>query len=416
MDGPLIMIYNTIAKQADAAWNCSWEKFFCKETHLFYEYLTDTDPAKRYAHLPTPEEIAQSKPNRTSWNSGMEDSSINAGIMLEAVVNRYSVTHESEMRSAALEIFQGMLTCARIAPVRGFLARSVSPFDGKSFYPESSRDQYTHFVQGLFRYYNSPLAEERERAEIRDILSSFCDFMTEYVTPESDYTFISADGQPACGVCKVWNRNAWADARLPMYYAAAWAVTGKEKYLAKLKEYAHTAVDRTLNMPTVTIEGFLQYQIQCSLEVIREVAADDETLRKKCERAMKMVAELAVFYAWQTRYQEEKTDFAILHTDWRKAAKYYGEEPYRIPLFSAEIKRAFEVMRNSFETAIVQFMTPDWCFSEYQKKLLFSRYMEIDFETCANSGVLYAAAAYWKGRACGAITDEEANLNTKQTD
>lgn len=402
------MIYDTIEKQAEAAWKCSWEKFFCPETHLFYDYLTDTDPAKRYQHLPTPEEIAQCRPNRTSWNSGMEDSSINAGIMLETVINRSQVAHEPEMRQAALDIFQGMCTCARISPRRGFLARSVSPFDGKSFYPESSRDQYTHFVQGLFQFYHSPLAEEKERAEIRDILSSFCDFMTETVTPDSDYTFPSSDGKPACGVCKVWNRNAWADARLPMFYAAAWAVTGNEKYLAKFQEYANEAVDRTLTMPNIPIEGFLQYQIQCSLEVIRVVAAADEPLRKKCERAMRMIAEQGVFYAWQTRYQEEKTDFSILHTDWRKSTRFYGEEPYRIPLFSPEIKRAFEIQRNSFQTAIVQFMAPDWQFSDFQKKLLFSRLREIDFEECCNSGVLYAAAVYWKGRACGAITENEA--------
>ncbi|MBQ9770886.1 MAG: hypothetical protein IJW23_03580 [Lentisphaeria bacterium] len=402
------MIYSSLEKQANAAWKCSWEKFFSYDTHLFYDYLTDNDPAKRYAHLPTPEEIANEIPNRTSWNAGMEDSSINAGIMLEAVINRYQVTHEPEMREAALEIFKGIRTCTHISPVRGFLARSVSPFDGKSFYPESSRDQYTHIVQGLYRFYNSPLCTESERQEIREMLSAFCDFMTETVTPETDYTFATSDGKPACGICKVWNRNAWADARLPMFYAAAWATTGEEKYRQKFEEYANEAVDRTLTMPTITIEGFLQYQIQCSLEVIRDVAVGDEPLRKKCEKAMRMVAELGVFYAWQTRHQEEKTDFSILHTDWREAKDFYGEPPHRIPLFAPEIKRAFEVLRNSFETVIVQFMAPGWQFSDFQKKLMFSRMAEIDFDQCANSGVLYAAAAYWKGRACGAISAEEA--------
>ena len=98
------MIYSSLEKQANAAWKCSWEKFFSYDTHLFYDYLTDNDPAKRYAHLPTPEEVANEIPNRTSWNAGMEDSSINAGIMLEAVINRYQVTHEPEMAKFAKRI------------------------------------------------------------------------------------------------------------------------------------------------------------------------------------------------------------------------------------------------------------------------------------------------------------------------
>ncbi len=403
------MIYNTIAKQADAAWKCSWDKFFCEKTSLFYDYLTSADLLERHVHLPKPEEIAADRPNRTSWNSGMEDSSINAGIMMEGVVNRFAVTGEEAMRDCAARIFKGMVNCATVHGVHGFIARSISPFDCRSVYRESSRDQYTHYVQGLFKFYNSPLSGEKERKTIRGILSWICDFMTAHVKEESDWSFPALDMQKPCSVCKVWKRNSWADARLPMFYAAAWSVTGRKEYYEKFREYAHEAADITLRMPPVTIEGFLQYQIQCSLELIRDVAVGDDVLREKCARSMRMIAELGVFYAWETRHHEKKTDFSILFSDWRKAESFYGKEPYRIPLFRPEMKDAFEKLRNSFQTAIVQFMAPGWRFSEFQKILLFSRMREIDFENCNNSGVLYPACAFWKGRACGMIAQKEAD-------
>ena len=386
------MKYNTISQQAEAAWKRAWDGFFCRKTNLFYEF-----PSDLLEYLPTPEEIAQCKPNRTGWNAGMEDGSINAGIMMEAVLYRYEVTHDTSMGEYAKSIFEGIKLCSTTSPVKGFLIRAVSPKDGKSHYPVTSRDQYTHVIQGLLKFYHSSLSTREDKEAIREILSSYADFIEETTTLETDYTFPSDDGGPSCGICKLWNRNSWADARFPIYFAAAWDVTRKEKYKELFLKYAEEAVDRTLKMPVFPVEGFLQYQIQISLEIIRNISFElFPKLPQKCERAMKMIADQGTYYALHTTRDEFiDAEFCKPWEDWRKAKDFYGEPPFRIPLRDSAIKRPFELMRNGMDPYIIQCMTPGWKISEFLLRLFKERFLSIDFETIASSGVIYAVAAYW---------------------
>ena len=160
-----------LARKVEAIDNILWKNHFRPETHLIYDYCSSRDFDHRHDHLPSPKEIAAHQPSPCSWQSGMEDCMINAGIQLSTLVDRYAVTHDEALKKSAGELFSGMVTCATIHGVKGFVVRGVCLADGKSYYPESSRDQFTHFVHGLWRLYHSPLADETQKNKIRTMLA-----------------------------------------------------------------------------------------------------------------------------------------------------------------------------------------------------------------------------------------------------
>jgi hypothetical protein len=95
---------------------------------------------------------------------------ISAGVMLSLIVDRYAVTNDQTLRDRAASVFQGIQRCATVHEVPGFLARGVCPEDAKSIYPNSSRDQYTHAVHGLWLYLHSPLCDAATKQAIGEIL------------------------------------------------------------------------------------------------------------------------------------------------------------------------------------------------------------------------------------------------------
>jgi len=129
-----------ISEKIEEAWRVSWKMFFREETFLFYNYLTIYDPAKCLNHLPTQAEVVACMPNPCGWGTGMEDSMINAGTIISMICDRFEVTKDEAMRQYATDVFKGMVSCAEVHGVKGFIARSVCLFDGKSVYADSSRD------------------------------------------------------------------------------------------------------------------------------------------------------------------------------------------------------------------------------------------------------------------------------------
>ena len=105
------------------AWDAVWKKFFSGDTHLIYDHPIDT------IYFPTPEEIRVSIPNGWGWNTGMEDSMISFGRMLDGIVYNYKTTADKGLHSYAALLLDGALMCATISGSEGFLVRSVLPSD-----------------------------------------------------------------------------------------------------------------------------------------------------------------------------------------------------------------------------------------------------------------------------------------------
>ncbi len=177
----------SLATCMDQAWEVAWKRFFHPGTKLFYDYLSSYKTGRELAHLPRADEVARQYPNPYGYGTGMEDCMISAGIMLQMIVDRHSVTKDHSLRERAESVFQGIQLCATVHGVPGFLARGVCPEDLKSSYLATSRDQYTHAVHGLWLYFHSPLCPPGTKREIGEILSAIADRMTRNVTQENDY-------------------------------------------------------------------------------------------------------------------------------------------------------------------------------------------------------------------------------------
>ena len=243
-------------------------ELFHPQTNLIYDYRSSLDPAHRFDHLPTPEEIKRCQPNPCSWRSGQEDSVINGGVALDMYIN----SNNGEM---ARKIYQGLKACGTVSGIPGFVARSISPRDGKSFYPESSRDQYTHYVYALWHYFHSDLSSKEEKSEIVKLLTDVANFCEKHVTKENSWTLPRADGNPhRSSVCRMWETKAHEIARLPMFYAAAWSVSGDDRYLKCFNRYAYEAAERSMDLACNSYRAFALMQMTYSCRLIHDIAPD----------------------------------------------------------------------------------------------------------------------------------------------
>ncbi len=377
-----------LAECIDGLWDVTWKRFYLPRTHLFYDYLTSYEPGQELAHLPTAGEVRRQVPNECGYGTGMEDGMISAGVMLSAIVDRYAVTKEETLRQRAQEVFAGIQLSATAHGAPGFLARGVCAEDLKSIYPNSSRDQYTHAVHGLWLYFHSPLCSPETREEIGTILSAIADRMTRNVTPENNYDSLRADGtRDARGISRMWNVKGHEAARLPMIYAAAWDVTGKQEYHGLYRTYVEPAVEQSFS-----VEGgqptYALLQMQASLELLSALERDPG-LKQKMRQIMAAVSGRCASRARSAGQRGEKLDLTMLCTDWRTDEGLSEKGRYR---------KVWYCIRESGEAALTQLMDEDAAFSEEQYALLAEAITRLDCERVSSCGIFYLQAAYWKAR------------------
>ncbi|WP_395716013.1 hypothetical protein [Prosthecobacter sp.] len=115
--------------------------------------------------LPTPEECKAGKPNALGWWAPIENGAMFNGLYMDAAVNRWKRTKSAEDGIKARKLMEGLLLLNSISDVKGFVGRGVST-DGKSHYPMGSNDQTMPWFLGLWRYWESELATQEEKARI----------------------------------------------------------------------------------------------------------------------------------------------------------------------------------------------------------------------------------------------------------
>ena len=114
---------------------------------------------------PTPEDCALGRPNAIGWWSPIENGPMFTGIYLPAACERARRTGSAEDAANARRLARGLLKCASVSDVRGFIARGMGS-DGKCHYPLGSDDQTHPWFYGLHAYYASDIPSAEERAEI----------------------------------------------------------------------------------------------------------------------------------------------------------------------------------------------------------------------------------------------------------
>lgn len=264
--------------------------FLSDKTNLLYDYRTDlTQPA--WHGLPDPEQISRQVPNPCGYGTGMEDSVLNGGSLLDGLVGKFAVTQDASIKPIADRIFQGLVRCGQIPGNPGFIARSISPADGRSCYIDSSRDQYTHWVYAAIRFYRSPLCEEPQKLLIRQILAEIAEKCQRDVTVEHDFRLLRADGRPGL-VSKMWGDiHPHECLRLPMIYLAAFYATGDARWNQLYHQYRDEALNRTFSFYLQRQRCYVLLQMQYSLRLIYELDPDP-TIRP---RMLSFMEELARF-------------------------------------------------------------------------------------------------------------------------
>ncbi len=311
---------------------------------------------------------------------------ISAGVMLSLIVDRYVVTKDEALRQRALDVFRGIQLCTTAHGVPGFVARAVCAQDLKSIYPNSSRDQYTHVVHGLWLYSHSPLCSDETRETIGTILASIADRMTRNVTPNNDYDSLRADGtRDTRGISRMWNVKGHEAARLPMLYAAAWDVTGKREYYDLYRKYVAPATEQSFSVedgqPT-----YAWLQMQTSMELLASLERDAE-LKKKMLQVMAMVAQRCASRARWANKTADKLDLTVLCSDWRTGEGLAWKGSYR---------KAWYCIRESGEAALAQLMATDAPLPDQQQQLLAQAITRLDPAHVSSNGIFYLQAAYWK--------------------
>ncbi len=144
-----------------------WRRFVDSEHLTIYDW-----PEYRTRRPPTAEEIRRCIPNVAGWATGMEDCAINGGVCLAAIVEGQAMGFDLE--DHIRRIYSGLRLLCTVSDRKGFLARGVRPEDGKSHYVNSSVDQYTHCLDGLWRYHRSAVCTDEHRGQIASIVADMC--------------------------------------------------------------------------------------------------------------------------------------------------------------------------------------------------------------------------------------------------
>ncbi|MCW0219977.1 MAG: hypothetical protein OJI67_16755 [Prosthecobacter sp.] len=389
----------TLEAKMNDAWEVAWGRFYQKDVQTFMDYLSSYEPGKEQAHLPTAEEVGRQYPNPCGYSTGMEDGMILGGAMLSLICDRFAVTGEASLSERAAEVFAGMSRCATVHGVPGFVARNVCPEDQKSVYINSSRDQYTHFVHGLWKYYHSPLADEATKVEIRKILAAVADRMIEFVIPANDYDFCRADGKRCpLGICRMWNVQAHEAARLPMIYAAAWDVTGDERYKLEWRKYVAEAVAQSAN-PDKNKPAYALLQMQASLELLYDLEPDKE-LKSTIATTMQHVSSLAerrLSYTLKGLAKKSPEEMRMLGPDWRLVKEWKDQKGYLNPQWGP-YREVWHLIREAGESALISLMVEDPQMTDEQKQQLQAVILQSDYLHNSSCGIIFHLAAYWKAR------------------
>ena len=391
-----------LSAQIEQAWRVTWDRFYLPKVQTLGDYLSSYEPGKNQAHLPTAAEVKRQFPNPCGYSTGMEDGAILGGAMLSVLCDRFAVTGEESLQSRAAEVFAGLNRCATVHGVPGFVARNVCPEDGQSTYINSSRDQVTHFVHGLWRYYHSPLADEAAKETIRHRLSEVAERMITFVTPENDYDFCRADGSRCpLGICRMWNVQPHEAARLPMIYAAAWDVTRNERYRELWRRYAPEAIEQSAS-PGEEKPAYALLQMQCSLELLH--ALDPDPAQKAAIHGhMLHVRELAL-----RRFQsvvgkiatKTPAEMSMLGPDWRTVPEWKDQKGYPNPQWGP-YREIWHLTREAGESALILFMVDPDSVPPETMTSLGSLFRGFDYAHNSSCGIIYHLAAYWKGRLVG---------------
>ena len=160
--------HEDIGRAVESAQTALWGKFIGADG-LIHDYVGE---------IPTPEDCLLGKPNAIGWWSPIENGPMFTGLYLPAACERARRSGDVRDKAGAQRLANGLLLCASISDVPGFVARGVGT-DGKCHYTMGSDDQTHPWFYGLHAYVMSGLPDSEERTrmvakmkEVADVLEA----------------------------------------------------------------------------------------------------------------------------------------------------------------------------------------------------------------------------------------------------
>lgn len=392
----------------DKAWEFAWNELFCEKTNTFYDYKSSLDKDGLYRHLPNAREVLAHVPNPCSWNTGMEDGAIMAGVMLETIAERYNATNDEALHAYAEKVINGLKLLTSVAGIRGFLARNVLLEDGKYYcYSDTSRDQYTHVIFGTHKYMQTPLCTDEERELLCDMLVSFAEYAEKCVTAENGYRLLRTDGGKGFVTCMLKHISPHEQLRLPMFYISAWKASGNPHWLDKYKEIRDETLEKSFELKTkYWTNNFCLGQMQDSIRLCYDLEPE-EAYKKQYEKLANQVADFADLEQSKSIVEDAETTgqkFDHLGPEWRKQPMtylYFWGAPfdglgYYMPDYEdGEYKKDMWDLQHIGVDLSIQLLCPNRKVNAKSVEYLNRIVDCVDFEKHATRAVFYLLSAYW---------------------
>ena len=386
----------------EKTWELFTKKLFCDKTNLFYDFCVGNTPDCATWHLPLPEMIKLQVPNPNGWGTGMEDSVLTAGSVMDAIVSMLKTGGDKDkLKKLADKVFDGMMRCANVSESEGFLARSVSPVDGKSYYYNSSRDQYTHWIYGAIRFYNSSLCSENQKNDIQRVIVSFAEKAQRDVVAENEYMLLRADGKKGI-VTVMWGETLGGHEyfRLPMFYLAAWYVSGNKTWYEEYMKCRDEAFEKSVCPDVWKRRAYPILQMQYSLRFAYDIEKDAAFKRLLADK----LHEVAVRYSDFARANvplliKDKELLNYKYQPWDKVPArlvgVYGDLPYYNPGQSEILENRFYDVRNIGEALTVLALDPKTAVDEEELNAVCKLLSEMNLEEHNSYAPLLAVCGYY---------------------
>ena len=380
-----------------AAFEYVKNKLFSEKTYLIYDHVIQ----EREDELPTIREILAEFPDPCGYSTGMEDGMINGGTMLDACLIKYQCEQDADAAALAKKIAKGMLNCAFSAKSEGFLPRAVSLEDGKTHYPESSRDQYTMFAFGLHRYLMSSLCTSGEKELIARAAVAIARRTERNVTPGNNYDMLTDNGRPTLAT------TMWGDTlanheymRLPMLYLLAYEASGESHWLKKYQEIREEAYNKSLPMTSYWALYTLQ-QMQASIRVCYDIEHDEEW-RARYLFLMNEVADYAEGIVPRVRkrmdsYQNYNAPQPSFREMEAKPAERFIKLGYKAAVSTSRPDASeFFALQDCAQISIITKLVPNRYTCNSALELLFDAFCKIDLSRHERNLPLFFIDAYYR--------------------
>lgn len=386
-------------------WNFVFEKLFFQKTKLIYDYRTSEEENGAICHLPTKEEILRSYPNPCGWYTGMEDSDINGCMMMDAALKRYEVARDESIKKYANDLYEGLMANATVSSVKGFLARARHPEDGITHYINSSRDQYTHWIDTMTRFYFSEHSSESQRKDIRRVIVEFAKKAEREVTAENNYSLLDEEGYPGL-VGYMYGDNVWEheSCRLGMFYMSAYVITGELHWLEMYHSIRDWGIEKAERIQLdFNYAGFALMQMQISLRFLYDYETDC-AYKQRYSSVMKAVANRMQAYLSDTKEYVKDFELPATVVSWRDVSgeflwedppSFSGKRVVRPNIWFTTMGQGWRKLRNAAESIIGQILCPAYDVPQAQIDDFLQILTSISFKNpCGYIPVVYCLA-WW---------------------